>query len=216
MKFTRQLNIFDPSHYNHYRIAVIGCGAIGSFTALTLGKMGFTDFILFDKDKVEEHNIPNQFFKFDYVGYYKTEAVRYGVNSHCRNTDIREKRKKFIKDDLESYIVISAVDSLRERKKIYRECLKQDVRLLIDGRMGGEVLTVYTVDLTNKKAREDYEKSFKIKAIEIPCTERSIIYNVLGVSSIIACQLTKVMKGEKYSSVIDMDYRNMVMLKSGG
>ena len=44
-------------------LVIIGCGAVGSHVALCAAKMGFSNFILFDADVVEAHNLPNQTYE---------------------------------------------------------------------------------------------------------------------------------------------------------
>ena len=57
MKFSMWKKFNTPIH-------IIGCGATGSWVALMLAKMGISNITCWDFDKVEEHNLPNQFFYF--------------------------------------------------------------------------------------------------------------------------------------------------------
>jgi tRNA A37 threonylcarbamoyladenosine dehydratase len=54
----------------------IGCGAVGSFTAFALAKMGVGSIKVYDPDRVEIHNLPNQMFAAQDCGLYKAEALR--------------------------------------------------------------------------------------------------------------------------------------------
>ena len=54
----------------------------------------------------------------------------------------------------------------------------------------------------------------EIKSAYRPCTGRTIIYNVLGVASIMASQFKKVLLEEKYSSEIVFDYKNNYLYRS--
>lgn len=56
-------------------VVIIGCGAVGSHVALIAAKMGFSNFVLFDADTVEEHNLPNQTYEIEHVGMSKVEAL---------------------------------------------------------------------------------------------------------------------------------------------
>src|SRR3990167_9189169 len=58
------------------RIIVIGCGAIGSFVTMTLAKMGFKNILVYDEDKIENHNISNQLFPEYMVGKFKVDALK--------------------------------------------------------------------------------------------------------------------------------------------
>jgi len=58
---TRHREIIDPSRVTT-PIHLIGCGAVGSWTALQLIKLGLRTVHVWDGDKVAEHNISNQAF----------------------------------------------------------------------------------------------------------------------------------------------------------
>jgi len=52
--YWRQLKIFNPSKHRDIKIAMIGAGSVGSFTALVLAKMGLTNITVWDDDVVEK------------------------------------------------------------------------------------------------------------------------------------------------------------------
>ncbi len=206
--FSNHIGIFNPESYDHYAISIVGCGSVGSFTALTLAKMGFKTLFLYDKDKVERHNIPVQFFNINSIGLEKTRVLSDMIQqySDCRATDMKIKYKRLL--PFISPIVISSTDNMGSRKQIYKGCLKSKVKLLIDARMGGEVFSIFTVDLTNPEARAKYEKTFH-KTINLRCTEKGIIYNCLMISSTIASQLVKVLQNQSYSFCVDGSSRTL-------
>ena len=72
--FQRQLDIIDPKKLV-YPVTCIGLGGIGSFAALTLRKMGFHTFVLWDHDFVEPHNVPSQAYGKADIESAKTEAL---------------------------------------------------------------------------------------------------------------------------------------------
>jgi tRNA A37 threonylcarbamoyladenosine dehydratase len=57
-------------------VVMAGCGAIGSWTANMLARMGVENFRLIDKDHVEDHNVSTQSFTPANVGQYKTRALQ--------------------------------------------------------------------------------------------------------------------------------------------
>jgi adenylyltransferase/sulfurtransferase len=57
------------------RVAVLGLGLLGSYTALILAKEGFSGLKLVDKDSVEEKNLTNQLYTPEDVGLPKAEAL---------------------------------------------------------------------------------------------------------------------------------------------
>ena len=75
INYIRQSSLIDIESYRDNKISIIGCGAIGSFVGISLAKMGLTQFRLVDFDKVELHNLPNQFFNMNDIGNYKSTAL---------------------------------------------------------------------------------------------------------------------------------------------
>ncbi len=73
--YNRQVGLVDIQSFRDNTIAIVGCGAIGSYVASSLAKMGLTNFNLYDFDKIEVHNLPNQFFKEKDVGKYKVNIT---------------------------------------------------------------------------------------------------------------------------------------------
>ena len=61
IEYTRQLGILSPEHMKGIKVTLIGCGGIGSMTGLILAKMGIGNLWVYDYDKIEAHNVPNQF-----------------------------------------------------------------------------------------------------------------------------------------------------------
>ena len=58
-------------------IHIIGAGALGSWLAFFALKMGFTDVNVYDFDKIEEHNLPNQNYKEADIGENKVIALKH-------------------------------------------------------------------------------------------------------------------------------------------
>ncbi len=214
MDFTRQLNIFDPEENQQFSISLIGCGSVGSFTALALVKMGVNLIEIFDSDVLEKHNLPNQFFRKDQVGMSKTGAL---LDLLSEFVEVVPKAFKNVDDKtkLKGVIVISTVDSIEARKLIWRRVKASKPMFYIDSRMGGKIFSVHSVDMLNKEAVDAYEKNlFGIhKGLDLPCTERSIIFNILGLASIICNQIVAFASEKGFSKTVHFDYENYIFLK---
>ncbi len=211
-KYLRQIEIFNPLDYN-YGINIIGCGGIGSALGVTLSKLGMVKFILWDNDKIENHNMPNQLFMEGYLGDYKAKQLSNSIQSYNINAKGAIMNIFVDKDTLLSYpIVMVCTDNIKSRKAIYESAVKSGCRLLIDGRMNAKIFRVFTVNLLNKKDRKKYEKTFHKDAVQ-SCTNRAVIFNIFGIASVMASQLVKVFKREKYPFEINFDYENYVITK---
>lgn len=188
--FARQLDILSPEKCEQ-KITVIGAGATGSFTTLSLAKMGFNNITVYDQDKIEEHNFPNQLYPFSMLGKSKVLALESVVHAFT-NVKIRPIQTFYTNQPLEG-IVISALDSMKGRKDIYNNCKdNKKVPLLIDPRCGAEMFRVLICELGIDLSKEKYEKTLYSdeEAEQVPCTARSIIYSVLCVSAYI-CNVVK-------------------------
>ena len=199
--YRNHLGIFNPLEYDQYGISIIGCGSIGSVTALTLAKMGFTKQFLYDDDTIEAHNIATQLFRSDSIGNQKVESLRNMLccYSECERESVKKYPIKYTKEiPLLSEVVIVCTDNMESRLEVLKGCKKWGVKLLIDARMGGEVFSVFTVDMTKVRTVKAYEKTFH-PTREGNCTQKGILYNINMITSIICSQLVRVMKNEKYS-----------------
>jgi molybdopterin/thiamine biosynthesis adenylyltransferase len=208
MDYTRQVDIFNPEEFKDIKIGVVGVGSVGSFIVLTLTKMGFKNITVWDDDTVEEHNLPNQFYPLDKLGQSKVSAL-HTLIEYMTGVTITPINFKFT---LETYqqvdILISAVDSMEARRAIWK-CGKEH-QLYIDSRMGGEYIRIFIV-----KGQADYahyEKSLERVGIQLPCTARTIIYNVLANASLVALLVKKFLKGEPIGKEITFDMKNMLLM----
>ena len=194
-------------------ITVIGCGAIGSFTTLALAKVGFHNLTVWDGDKIEEHNIPNQFYPLSTVGLAKTVALKKMVKMF-EGVEIKGVNRFWTGARL-SGVVVSAVDSMKVRSEIWKGVGRNvEVPILIDGRMGGNQLEVYTVDMKIMDDRKRYMKTLypDSATAPVPCTERAVMYNVLNIASWIVNQLRLVLSHKEYKRQMIMDLENMMLV----
>ena len=76
MNLNKHIEFFNPAKLNNYEIHVIGVGAVGSYIALTLAKLGIKKLYIWDFDTVEEHNITNQVYNYNDLGKPKTLALK--------------------------------------------------------------------------------------------------------------------------------------------
>lgn len=213
--FARQTSIFDPSLFNDYGISIIGCGGIGSAVGIILSKLGMKIFELWDFDRVELVNLPNQFFIEEDLGNYKSIALKSHMEKYGINTDIIAHPIPFDNTmKLELPIIICCADSMAVRKNVFEKAVRSKIpKLFIDARMAGEIFEIFTIDLTNDKDIAQYKASLFTdeEASTVPCTEKAIIYNVMTIGSLIACQLTKVLKDKKYNIELTGDLYNMLL-----
>lgn len=187
-RYGRHWHMIDVNRLHTTPIKVIGCGSVGSFTTLSLVKMGAHNIEVWDDDLIDEVNISNQFYRIKDIGEFKCDALQSLIRDF-EGIEIRNNATKCNGTQAMSGIVIVALDSMLPRLRIWDSIKnKQDVQLFIDPRMGGRVARIYAVNPMNGIA--EYEKTLYTDDDSAPerCTERTIIYNVQGISSMI-CKL---------------------------
>jgi molybdopterin/thiamine biosynthesis adenylyltransferase len=216
-RFHRQLGFINMRDLFETHVTVIGCGAIGSFSAAILAKMGAQSFTLWDDDRVEEHNLPNQYFSEADLSAPKVEALARVLKSFGAK-EVTTCNSKFDNSIPASGIVIMAVDSMDTRASLWKSFIKNSfsIKVLIDPRMGGEFFRLYTLRPLNQVASEAYEKTLYTskEATPEPCTEKSIIYNVGVVSSLIARQVKAYIMMQQVPFEIMCDLYNLVFISN--
>jgi len=185
---TRQRDII-PEHTLTKRVNIIGCGAIGSFTALALAKMGMKNITVWDMDSVSDVNMNNQFFRYTDIGTNKALALKNLIKDFT-GEDIIAHDRMFHTADLEGMqgLLVVAVDSMDTRAAILqsiKKCYSHKLELLIDPRMGAEE---YMQFVTKLDSTTSYEKTlYSSKDVEAPrCTAKSTIYTATLAAGTIA------------------------------
>ena len=195
----RQSLIFNPAEFEVESVKIIGLGNIGSQTAVALARLGISYFDLYDHDKVEAHNLSSQSFDTTHLGNYKVIAAADQIQKINPDANAMASITKY--DGFETGgIIIIAVDSMKERQKICANMQKLKVpfpKLLIDGRMGGPQLEVYTLS-----SYKEWEDTFCDNPSTDPCGARYICYTSMVIGSFIANQVKRFLKGEKLKKEI--------------
>lgn len=215
MEFLRQLDLVSPETLD-VPIHLIGCGGIGSFTALVLSKMGVQHLHLYDPDAIEEHNLPNQLFRLTDVGRFKVEALKEiiqefaGSPVEVQPVEVEARRM--------TGVVISGVDSMRARKAIWARSIRYRAGILryLDARMGAEVARIYAVNPTDPDDIRFYEKTLYAdeEAEVLPCTAAAIIYSGFAIASLIGNLVKRLATEEHLPREILLDLKTLTLFTS--
>ena len=151
--FSRQEAVFKP---NNKPVHIIGCGATGSWIALMLVKMGIQDLRLYDFDKVEAHNLPNQLYTEDDIGEFKVDALKKHLENF-KTSELTQIHKRCFRvdeevchDEINSGTVFCLVDSMSARQTIIEALqYKYGIDCFIETRMGTDNFRVYCIDVKN-------------------------------------------------------------------
>lgn len=216
----RQTSLIDSSKMEVLPVHIIGCGAIGSFAAQALAKMGFLEFHLYDMDKVSVENMNCQSFGRGHIGEPKTVALTMQLADFLFAENCPDKKPKvnihgeITKDNLPAFtgIVILSVDSLPVRqmlaKHIRKHCL--NVKFIIDPRMGAEYYFQQAFDFesfSDEKTFKNYLASYPKTedVVEAKCTAKSTVYTAMLTAGLIAKTIKNWLMGQPYPKHIDWD-----------
>lgn len=218
-KFSRQRSLISPEELE-IPITVIGAGGIGSWTTLALAKMGCSNLVVLDDDKVELRNTASQIYSENDVGKPKTEALKKIVfemtGTPISIFDVKWQKGSELIKAIGSPIIISALDSIETRKELWEDLIKSPPLLYIDGRMQGELIRIYVVRFNDPKQVSNYPKSLvpKSRVDQGPCTARAVAYNTFICAGLIATLVKKFIKREALPSEATLDLTGLELMVS--
>jgi len=211
-RFLRQLDIVAPDKLS-FPITVIGAGAIGSATVVTLAKMGCSDITVWDSDTLEDLNVPNQLCKPSMVGKPKVDALAELVYE-LAEVRIHPIRQRYAGQSLEGVVIVT-VDNMTCRQNIWKRAkLNRKIPLLIDARMGAEFARIYTIRPTNVDEADFYNENLygNEEAERLPCSARSIVYCPTVIAGLIALQVKKFATNEPTRKEILFDLPGLALI----
>ena len=195
----RQSGIINPEELHKGAISMVATGSVGSFTALALGKMGVGRMDGYDEDGVTWHNLPAQFFRHKDAknNSFKTDALA-EILTDFTDVDFRGYNRNYVDQKLLETVIV-APDNMSTRELVWKQFLKQkQAKYFIDARMGAELAKLYTITNKTKKTRQFYEATLHKTSAQLPCTARTIVYNVLMISSLIARAYKAIINKESF------------------
>ncbi len=193
--YIRQKDIINKLRLS--KAVVIGCGASGSCIGILLAKLGCPFIELWDGDLVEDHNMPNQYFPETSLGENKAEALKkviFDFTPPELKPSVIAHPEYYVDEEINNRIVFMCVDGLDTRRSIFQKLLTYDVNWIIDTRMGAEYYEVHTVNMKDDDDIRSYYQTLEGEAMPLPCTGRSVIYNVMSMSSIAISLYVKMLR----------------------
>ena len=213
MDFLRQFDLVQPEALET-PVAVVGCGGIGSFAALALAKMGCRHLTLYDDDRVEDHNLPNQLYRPADVGRPKAEALADIVRSFTGVTP--EAVVARVDGQRLTGLVVTGVDSMRARRSVWQRSVRYRaaVPLFLDGRLGAEVIRLYAVRPADPDDVRFYGSTLydDAEAEPVGCSGAAIVYTGFAVGSLIANQVKRFATGEPVRREVLWDLKTLTVV----
>lgn len=112
------------------KIAIVGCGGLGSNAASNLVRAGFTNLLIIDFDVVNESNLNRQFYFQDQIGKRKTDAIKENLSRISNKVDLQCLFKKINEINISDYLsdaeaVLECVDNAPSKTLIVKYALNQ-------------------------------------------------------------------------------------------
>lgn len=214
--YSGQKDFYNPKTHRG-SVSVVGAGGIGSPTILGLARLGIPKLYIYDDDVVEAKNVTNQSYLPTDVGKDKAVAIAYQAADINEEAEVVQFEEKVVDDDiLLGDIVISAVDSMKSRKTIFNVAKKSPApRYLIDGRLGGELIVLHIVNLSDNEHVEYYTSDdvmFEDSEMESNvCTARTIIDVSNAVSALIIRAVRRILTEQDVEKLITFNMNNLKM-----
>lgn len=204
-RYKRQSDIVDVDVLN-IPIHIIGVGGIGSWCALTCAKMGCQDITVYDMDEVENHNVASQFYRHDQLGQQKLDAIVQNVFDYTGTRILA--RSAQADGDIDKGIVIIAVDSMERRHELAEIYKDRDI-YIIDGRMGGLQLEIYSVE-----ASKYTQTLAPLDGVDHDaCTARAISFNCAVIGGLVANQVRKFIQDGAVNKSFIFEFNNLMTLQ---
>ena len=214
--FNRQTDLINMDEISKLNVTIIGVGAIGSWAAVALTRLGVKNLTLVDPDIVEMHNVANQAYGYEYIGRSKVDALSETLSKIM--PDIHpvtlEGEFNLLQPKELDEVIISGLDSMAARRDLWGMVNDPACRakFYIDGRMGGELIKLYSVNGGIGRDLYQLDMDSETGASEEPCTARSIIYNTQVCGGLIAAMIKKYVSEEPIPSLFMFDLANLTIV----
>lgn len=147
-------------------IMILGCGGIGSWTALFISRLNPRRVTLVDPDTVELANLSGQCFSINSVESSKVSALKEVIHYLSDYILINSFKTKIGEGDPVLPITICGFDNMKARKiafESWKSSIKNQKKeecLFIDGRLNAEMFQIFCISGNDTAAMEKYEKEW--------------------------------------------------------
>lgn len=177
MNLSKSFEFFDPAMLKG-RVHIIGCGSVGSTVAELLARFGIDNFVLYDFDNVEPHNIVNQMFTTKHLYRPKTECLSEILREINPDVKISVEAEGWTDQQLDGYVFL-AVDNIELRAKIVKENMYNTyVLAMFDFRTGLTDAQHYAADWADMKSKKAFADTMNFTHEDAKLTTQMSACNV--------------------------------------
>jgi len=187
-------------------ITVVGAGAVGSFTVLSLAKMGFTNITVYDDDVVSVENMNCQFYRFSDIGLPKVQALASLVEDFV-GVEIATHNEQATSSLRPAGILITAVDSMAARSMLWETNQSNGrLTLYVDPRMSAEIVAVRAIVPGSREARAYPASLYSDEdAMTERCTAKATMYTSLLISGHVCSVIKQALCNPTHVHAVDYD-----------
>ena len=200
---------------DNYYFHILGCGAIGSSTAIQLARMGAEKFCLYDMDRVSLENIGVSHYILNDINKPKVNALKDHILSINSSATVKSFDGLFeiFEYQGDNDVAILGFDSMQSRLdavKVLCENPRIKPLFIVDGRMGAEQYQQY---FFAKPTVKSYEKKWypDSEGDPEPCTSKATSYCSNMSGSFIVNTVKKFITGERVQKEIVFSFPAMLM-----
>lgn len=147
-------------------VVILGLGGVGSYALEAITRCGVGRIIIVDADKIDITNLNRQLMtNQNNIGLFKVDVLEERIKSINPDAEVI-KIKEFITPenlnlvfDLNPDYIIDAIDTVKTKKYLLKECLKRKIKFIISTGMGNKIdaSRIKVVDLS----KTSYDKIAK-------------------------------------------------------
>lgn len=157
------------------KLAIVGCGGVGSVLSQLLVRGGFLNFIIIDNDKVDLTNLHRQEYFEEDVDEFKTKSLKKHMLKINKMTQVLIVNRKLNTKNVESIfgdadLIIDATDCFETRKIINKFCEENKRDWIYNGAIKSEAASCIF-----KGKNKDFKRIFPTKIIEERATDVGIL-----------------------------------------
>lgn len=167
------------SEENDVTVIVGGAGGISSWLSLFLARAGFK-LVVYDFDKIEEHNLGGQLYRSKDVTKPKVEALN-EILREFTDTKLHTFEQPYDEKSMRGKFMFAGFDNMKARKVMFENWLDSSQRegevkseyIFIDGRLLAEQLQIFCVTGDDQASIDLYKEHYLFSDSEVedgPCT----------------------------------------------
>ena len=127
-------------------VVVLGCGGVGSYALEAIVRCGVGHIVIIDADKIDITNLNRQLMtNHDNIGLYKVDVLEERIKRINPDTKVTKIKEFMTPDnlhlifDLNPDYIIDAIDTIKTKKQLLKECLTRKVKFIVSTGMGNKI-----------------------------------------------------------------------------